>query len=70
MKIGVIGQETRHLFCPLAESAGHDVYVSDISASYVNKLDTKTLYSNEPEVEDLLTSINKTQGRLLKIVML
>ena len=55
MKIGVIGAGRLGIcFALLAESAGHDVYVSDISASYVNKLTTKTLYSNEPEVEDLL----------------
>tara|TARA_S200000501_G_scaffold193582_1_gene182394 strand:- start:891 stop:2042 length:1152 start_codon:yes stop_codon:yes gene_type:complete len=55
MKIGVIGAGRLGIcFALLAESAGHDVYVSDISQSYVNKLATKTLYSNEPEVEDLL----------------
>lgn len=55
MKIGVIGAGRLGIcFALLAESAGHDVYVSDISPSYVNKLATKTLYSNEPEVEDLL----------------
>ena len=63
MKIGVIGAGRLGIcFALLAESAGHDVYVSDISASYVNKLDTKTLYSNEPEVEDLLLRSTKLRA--------
>ena len=63
MKIGVIVAGRLGIcFALLAESAGHDVYVSDISASYVNKLDTKTLYSNEPEVEDLLLRSTKLRA--------
>lgn len=63
MKIGVIGAGRLGIcFALLAESAGHDVYVSDISASYVNKLTTKTLYSNEPEVEDLLLRSSKLRA--------
>ena len=63
MKIGVIGAGRLGIcFALLAESAGHDVYVSDISASYVNKLTTKTLYSNEPEVEDLLLRSTKLRA--------
>ena len=47
MKIGVIGAGRLGIcFALLAESAGHDVYVSDINPSYVNKLTTKELYSN------------------------
>ena len=63
MKIGVIGAGRLGIcFALLAESAGHDVYVSDISSSYVNKLTTKTLYSNEPEVEDLLLRSSKLRA--------
>ena len=63
MKIGVIGAGRLGIcFALLAESAGHDVYVSDVNASYVNKLDTKTLYSNEPEVEDLLLRSTKLRA--------
>ena len=63
MKIGVIGAGRLGIcFALLAESAGHDVYVSDISASYVHKLATKTLYSNEPEVEDLLLRSSKLRA--------
>ena len=63
MKIGVIGAGRLGIcFALLAESAGHDVYVSDISPSYVNKLVTKTLYSNEPEVEDLLLRSTKLRA--------
>ena len=63
MKIGVIGAGRLGIcFALLAESAGHDVYVSDINPSYVNKLTTKTLYSNEPEVEDLLLRSTKLRA--------
>ena len=63
MNIGVIGAGRLGIcFALLAESAGHDVYVSDVNASYVNKLDTKTLYSNEPEVEDLLLRSTKLRA--------
>ena len=70
MKIGVIGAGRLGIcFALLAESAGHDVYVSDVNSSYVNKLNTKELYSNEPEVEDLLIDQQNLE-RLLVIVML
>ena len=63
MKIGVIGAGRLGIcFALLAESAGHDVYVSDVNSSYVNKLATKTLYSNEPEVEDLLLRSTKLRA--------
>ncbi len=63
MKIGVIGAGRLGIcFALLAESAGHDVYVSDVNSSYVNKLTTKTLYSNEPEVEDLLLRSTKLRA--------
>ena len=63
MKIGVIGAGRLGIcFALLAESAGHDVYVSDVNSNYVNKLDTKTLYSNEPEVEDLLLRSTKLRA--------
>ena len=63
MKIGVIGAGRLGIcFALLAESAGHDVYVSDVNSNYVNKLATKTLYSNEPEVEDLLLRSKKLRA--------
>ena len=63
MKIGVIGAGRLGIcFALLAESAGHDVYVSDINPTYVNKLTTKELYSNEPEVEDLLLRSSKLRA--------
>jgi len=63
MKIGVIGAGRLGIcFALLAESAGHDVYVSDINPSYVNKLTAKELYSNEPEVEDLLLRSTKLRA--------
>ena len=63
MKIGVIGAGRLGIcFALLAESAGHDVFVSDIQASYVSKLNAKELYSNEPEVEDLLLRSKKLRA--------
>ena len=63
MKIGVIGAGRLGIcFALLAESAGHDVYVSDVNSSYVNKLTAKELYSNEPEVEDLLLRSTKLRA--------
>ena len=63
MKIGVIGAGRLGIcFALLAESAGHDVFVSDVQASYVSKLNAKELYSNEPEVEDLLLRSKKLRA--------
>ena len=63
MKIGVIGAGRLGIcFALLAESAGHDVYVSDVNSSYVSKLNAKELYSNEPEVEDLLLRSKKLRA--------
>ena len=63
MKIGVIGAGRLGIcFALLAESAGHDVFVSDIQQSYVSKLNAKELYSNEPEVEDLLLRSKKLRA--------
>ena len=38
------------------------MYVSDVQASYVNKLNARELYSNEPEVEDLLLRSKKLRA--------
>ena len=55
MKIGVIGAGRLGIcFALLAESAGHDVYVSDVRSSYVAQINAREIFSNEPDVEELL----------------
>ena len=55
MKIGVIGAGRLGIcFALLAESAGHDVYVSDVRPSYVAQINAREIFSNEPDVEELL----------------
>lgn len=55
MKIGVIGAGRLGIcFALLCEEAGHDVIVSDINKNYIRDLTNKEIYTNEPEVEDLL----------------
>ena len=63
MKIGVIGAGRLGIcFALLAESAGHDVYVSDVRPSYVAQINAREMYSNEPEVEDLLLRSKKLRA--------
>ena len=63
MKIGVIGAGRLGIcFALLAESAGHDVYVSDVRSHYVDQINAKEIYSNEPEVEDLLLRSKKLRA--------
>ena len=63
MKIGVIGAGRLGIcFALLAESAGHDVYVSDVRSHYVDQVNAKEIYSNEPEVEDLLLRSKKLRA--------
>ena len=67
MKIGVIGAGRLGIcFALLAESAGHDVYVSDVRPSYVAQINAREMYSNEPEVEDLCFDL-KNLDRLQKM---
>jgi len=55
MKIGVIGAGRLGIcFALLCEESGHDVIVSDINKNYIKDLINKEIYTNEPEVEDLL----------------
>ena len=55
MKIGVIGAGRLGIcFALLAESAGHDVYVSDVRPNYVDQINAREIFSNEPDVEELL----------------
>ena len=63
MKIGVIGAGRLGIcFALLAESVGHDVYVSDVRSHYVDQVNAKEIYSNEPEVEDLLLRSKKLRA--------
>tara|TARA_Y100000592_G_scaffold96875_1_gene166219 strand:+ start:807 stop:2009 length:1203 start_codon:yes stop_codon:yes gene_type:complete len=63
MKIGVIGAGRLGIcFALLAESAGHDVYVSDVRSHYVDQVNSKEICSNEPEVEDLLLRSKKLRA--------
>ena len=63
MKIGVIGAGRLGIcFALLAESAGHDVYVSDVRSHYVDQVNAKEICSNEPEVEDLLLRSKKLRA--------
>ena len=51
MKIGVIGAGRLGIcFALLAESAGHDVYVSDVRPSYVAQINAREIFSNEPDL--------------------
>ena len=55
MKIGVIGAGRLGIcFALLAESAGHDVYVSDVRPNYVDQINAREIFSNETDVEELL----------------
>jgi len=54
-KIGVIGVGKLGLsFALLAENKGYEVWGSDVSEDYVNRLKNKTLKSNEPYIEEFL----------------
>tara|TARA_Y100000004_G_scaffold197319_1_gene271090 strand:+ start:2714 stop:3865 length:1152 start_codon:yes stop_codon:yes gene_type:complete len=60
MKLGVIGAGRLGLcFALLCEDAGHDVIVSDINSKYISGLTNKEIYTNEPEVEDMLMRTTK-----------
>lgn len=57
MKIGVIGAGRLGIcFALLAEKAGYDVLVSDIRENYVHDLNKKMIMTNEPYVQELLSS--------------
>jgi UDPglucose 6-dehydrogenase len=56
MKIGVIGAGRLGIcFALLLENAGYDVLVSDVRESYVQDLNKKTIVTNEPQVQELLS---------------
>jgi len=55
MRIGVIGAGRLGIcFALLCEEAGHSLIVSDVVSRYVQQINAKEIFSNEPEVEDLL----------------
>tara|TARA_B100000073_G_scaffold86031_1_gene66803 strand:- start:657 stop:1823 length:1167 start_codon:yes stop_codon:yes gene_type:complete len=55
MRIGVIGAGRLGIcFALLCEEAGHSVFVSDVVSKYVTNINNKEIFSNEPEVEELL----------------
>lgn len=55
MKIGLIGAGRLGVcFALLCEQAGYEVLVSDIREEYVNALQRKEIFTNEPDVEWLL----------------
>lgn len=60
MKIGVIGVGKLGLcFALLCEKNGFEVYGSDINSDYCEKIKSKTLITNEPELDILLKKYNK-----------
>lgn len=60
MKIGVIGIGKLGLsFALLAESKGITVWGSDVSESYIKKIQTKQLKSNEPFINEFLENSKK-----------
>ena len=57
MKIGLIGAGRLGIcFALLLEKAGYDVLVSDIRENYVHDLNKKMIATNEPLVQELLSS--------------
>ncbi len=57
MKIGIIGAGRLGIcFALLCEEAGYHVMASDIRSDYINDLNNKLIKTNEPLVQDLLTS--------------
>jgi nucleotide sugar dehydrogenase len=57
MKIGLIGAGRLGIcFALLLEKAGYDVLVSDIRENYVHDLNKKMIVTNEPLVQELLSS--------------
>ena len=57
MNIGVIGAGRLGIcFALLLEKSGYNVIVSDIRESYVNDLNKKIIFTNEPLVQELLSS--------------
>jgi len=57
MKIGVLGAGRLGIcFALLLEKAGYEVIASDVREDYVKSLQEKTIITNEPNVQELLTS--------------
>jgi UDP-glucose 6-dehydrogenase len=57
MKIGLIGAGRLGIcFALLLEKAGYNVLVSDIRENYVHDLNKKMITTNEPLVQELLSS--------------
>ncbi len=63
MRIGVIGAGRLGIcFALLCEESGHSVIVSDVQSKYVTQLNSREIFSNEPEVEDLLMRAENFQA--------
>ena len=63
MKLGVIGAGRLGIcFALLCEELGHQVIVSDIRSHYVSDINNRQIYSNEPEVEELLLNSSNLQA--------
>jgi len=59
MQIGIIGTGRLGVsFALLCEKNGYKIIASDINQEYINKLNNKTLKTNEPSVEMLLKNSN------------
>ncbi len=59
MRIGIIGAGRLGIcFALLCEEAGFDVTISDIRKDYIKNLQNKLIQTNEPLVQDLLSSSN------------
>jgi nucleotide sugar dehydrogenase len=57
MKIGVIGAGRLGIcFALLLEQAGYEVVASDVREDYVKSLQEKTIITNEPSVQEILSS--------------
>ncbi len=63
MKLGVIGAGRLGIcFALLCEELGHQVIVSDVRKHYVSDINNRQIYSNEPEVEELLMRSERLQA--------
>ena len=63
MKIGVIGAGRLGIcFALLCEESGHHLLCSDVRSHYVSDINNRQIYSNEPEVEELLMNSSNLQA--------
>jgi len=63
MKIGVIGAGRLGIcFALLCEAAGYDVIVSDVREDYVKDLNQRKIFTNEPDVKNLLKTAKRFEA--------